>query len=334
MPVTLAQAKLNATDDIDTQVIDEFQKNSFLLDNMTFDDVVNQAGSGSTLTYGYTRLITQADAAFRAVNTEYVPGEVTKQRYTTDLKPLGGSFQIDRILDGVAAAAETTLQLQQKIKATRAKFADAVINGDTAVDTNGFDGLSKILTGSSTEYLPLTNGVATGYLDWTTVNDKATALTALAHIDAWLATMDGEPGAIFGNKKTLALFKRLAIWADQYDKTQDAFGRPVNRYNNIPLIDLGAKAGSNTDVVGLVTRDPDAGGAGGNVTNLGDLFAVRFGLDGFHGVSVAGRPLVNWWLPDFTTSGAVKTGEVELGPAAVVLKATKSGAVLRNIKSA
>ncbi|WP_344447635.1 major capsid protein, partial [Kitasatospora nipponensis] len=105
MPVTLAQAKLNATDDIDTQVIDEFQKNSFLLDNMTFDDVVNQAGSGSTLTYGYTRLITQADAAFRAVNTEYVPGEVTKQRYTTDLKPLGGSFQLDRILGGVAGAA-------------------------------------------------------------------------------------------------------------------------------------------------------------------------------------------------------------------------------------
>jgi hypothetical protein len=31
MPVTLAQAKLNATDDIDVQVIDEFQKSSYLL---------------------------------------------------------------------------------------------------------------------------------------------------------------------------------------------------------------------------------------------------------------------------------------------------------------
>ncbi|MGW2539427.1 major capsid protein [Kitasatospora sp. NPDC001574] len=334
MPVTLAQAKLAATDDIDTQVIDEFQKSSFLLDNMTFDDVVNQAGSGATLTYGYTRLITQADAAFRAINAEYTPAEVTKQRYTVDLKPMGGSFQIDRVLNGVAAAAETTLQMQQKIKATRAKFADAVVNGDVAVDANGFDGLSKILTGSSTEYLPLSNGVSLGYLDWTTVADKAAALAALAHIDAWLATMDGEPGAIFGNKKTLALFKRLAIWADQYDKTQDAFGRLVNRYNNIPLVDLGAKAGSNSDVVGLVTRDPDAGGAGGNITNLGDLYAVRFGLDGFHGVSMADRPLVQSWLPDFSTSGAVKTGEVELGPAAVVLKATKAAAVLRNIKSA
>ncbi|MCD2461970.1 phage capsid protein [Streptomyces sp. MBT42] len=334
MPVTLAQAKLNATDDVDVQVIDEFRKSSFLLDNLTFDNVVNQAGSGATLTYGYTRLITQADAAFRAINSEYTPAEVTKQRYTVDLKPLGGSFQIDRVLDGVAAAAETTIQMQQKIKATRAKFADAVINGDTAVDANGFDGLSKILTGSSTEYLPLNNGVSVGYLDWTTVADKAAALVQLRHVDAWLASMDETPGAIMGPKKTLAAFKTLAIWADQYDKTQDAFGRPIGLYNGIPLVDLGAKAGSNNDVISLVTRDTDAGGAGGNITNLGDLFAVRFGLDGFHGVSMAGRPLVKQWLPDFTTAGAVKTGEVELGPAAVVLKATKAAAVLRNIKSA
>ncbi|MFF2954328.1 major capsid protein [Kitasatospora sp. NPDC057965] len=334
MPVTLAQAKLNATDDIDRNVIDEFAKSSFLLDNMTFDDVVNIGGAGATLTYGYTRLITQANADFRAINAEYVPGEVTKQAYTVDLKPLGGSFQIDRVLNGVAAGAETTLQMQQKIKAARAKFADAVINGDVAVDVNGFDGLSKILTGSSTEYLPLNNGVATGYVDWTTVNDKATALAALKHIDGWLSAMDEAPGAIFGNKKTLALFKVLAIWTDQYDKTQDAFGRPVDRYNGIPLVNLGAKAGSNNDVIGLVTRDPDAGGAGGNIANLGDLYAVRFGLDGFHAVSMAGRPLVQSWLPDFTTAGAVKVGEVELGPAAPVLKATKAAAVFRNIKSA
>ncbi|NUS53542.1 MAG: phage capsid protein [Streptomycetaceae bacterium] len=334
MPVTLAQAKLNATDDIDRTVIDEFAKSSFLLDNMTFDDVVNVGGSGGTLTYGYVRLITQANADFRAINSEYVPGEVTKQQYTVDLKPLGGSFQIDRVLNAVARAAETTLQMEQKIKAARAKFADAVINGDTAVDANGFDGLSKILTGSSTEYLPAGNGVATGYVDWTTVNDKASALAALRHVDTWLSTMDEAPGAILGNKKTLALFKTLAIWTDQYDKTQDAFGRPVDRYNDIPLVNPGAKAGSNNDVIGLVTRDPDAGGAGGNITNLGDLYAVRFGLDGFHGVSMAGQPLVTSWMPDFSTAGAVKTGEVELGPVAVVLKATKAAAVFRNIKSA
>lgn len=334
MPVTLAQAKLNATDDIDVQVIDEFQKSSFLLDKLTFDDVVNASGNGATLTYGYTRLTSQPTAAFRPINSEYTPAEVTKQRYSVDLKPLGGSFQIDRVLNRVAAGAETALQMSQKIKASNAFFADQIINGDSAVDTNGFDGLSKLLTGTTTEYLPLNNGVSTGYIDLTAVNSKATALAVMAHVDAWLALLDGSPDAIMGNRKTLSLFKMVAAWADMIDKTTDSFGRPVQAYNGIELRDLGAKAGSNNDVIGLVTRDADAGGAGGNITGLGDLFAVRFGLDGFHAVSMAGAPLVQTWLPDFDQAGAVKTGEVELGPVAPVLKATKAAAVLRNLKSA
>jgi hypothetical protein len=336
MATSLAEAKLNALDAVDVQVIDEFAKSSDILNRMTFDNVVSPTG-GDTLTYGYRRLITQADAAFRALNTEYTPAEVTTQRYTVDLKPLGGSFNIDRVIAriGPAASGAVALNVSQKIKAARAKFADAVINGDTAVDTNGFDGLSKILTGTATEYLPLSNGVTLGYVDWTAINDKASALAAQVHIDNWLAAMDDTPDVIYGNRKTLALFKKIAAWADQLDKTTDAFGRPVTAYNGIPLLNLGAKAGSNNDVIGLVSRDADGGGAGGSITNLSDLYAVRYGLDGFHGASVGGgAPLLSTYLPDYTTAGAVKTGEVELGPVAPVLKATKAAAVFRNIKVA
>ncbi|MEU9606392.1 major capsid protein [Streptomyces sp. NPDC048057] len=335
MPTTLAEAKNNAQDDVDVNVIDEFAKSSDILNRMTFDNVVSPTG-GDTLTYGYRRLITQADASFRQLNTEYTPAEVTTQRYTVDLVPLGGSFRVDRVIArvGPAASGAVTLNMTQKIKAARAKFADAVINGDTAVDSTGFDGLSKILTGTSTEYLPLANGVAAGYVDWTAINDKATALAAQRHIDSWLALLDDTPDVIYGNRKTLALFKTIAAWTDQIDKTTDAFGRPVVAYNGIPLVDLKAKAGSNADVIGLVTRDTDGAGSGGNITGLGDLYAVRYGLDGFHGASVGGgAPLVNTYLPDFSTAGAVKLGEIELGPVAPVLKATKAAAVFRNIKS-
>src|SRR3954453_5199704 len=112
MPVTVPQAKLNTTDDVDVMAINEFQKQGWLVSNLPFHDVVNAAGAGGTLTYGYTRQITQATAAFRAINAEYTPQEVTKQRFTTDLKPLGGSFQIDRVLHGVAAGAETAFQMR------------------------------------------------------------------------------------------------------------------------------------------------------------------------------------------------------------------------------
>lgn len=336
MATTLAEAKLNALDDVDVKVIDEFRKSSDILDRLTFDNVVSPTG-GDTLTYGYRRLITQRDAAFRVLNTEYTPSEVTTQRYTVDLKPLGGSFQVDRVIAriGPAASGSVTLNVTQLIKSARAKFADAVINGDVAVDAAGFDGLSKILTGTATEYLPLSNGVATGYLDWTAITDKATALAAQTHIDNWLSAMDDTPSVIYGNRKTLALFKKIAAWCDQIDKSTDTFGRPITSYNGIPLVDLKSKAGSNTDVIALTSRDTDGAGAGGSITNVGDLYAVRYGLDGFHGASVGGgAPLLATYLPDLTTAGAVKTGEVELGPVAPVLKATKAAAVLRNIKSA
>ena len=332
MPVTLAQAKLNATDDVDVQIIDEFEKSNDVLSRLTFDDVVSGAGNGATLTYGYTRQITQRAAAFRAINAEYTPTEATKQRYTVDLKPLGGSFQVDRVLSRVAQAAEVEFQMRELLKASSAKFNDAFFNGDTGVDANGFDGLSKLLTGTSTEYLPLSNGVTAGYLDWTAINTQALAFATIAHIDAWLGLLDGRPDAIYLPRKAKALFKTVASFAGQYSVERDAIGRPVDTYNGIPLVDPGTVSGAATDVLALATRDTDGGGAGGNITNLADMYAVRFGLDGVHGVSMADGPLVQNWLPDFSTAGAVKTGEAELGPTAVVVKRTKSAAVLRNIK--
>lgn len=334
MPVTLAQAKLNATDDVDVQIIDEFQKSNDVLNRITFDDVVSAAGNGATLTYGYTRQITQRGAAFRAINSEYTPTEATKARYTVDLKPLGGSFQVDRVLNRIAQAAETSFQMRELLKASSAKFSDAFFNGDTAVDANGFDGLSKLVTGTSTEYLPLSNGVSTGYLDWTTINTQALAFATIAHIDAWLGLLDGRPDAIYLPRKAKALFKTVASFAGQYSVDRNDVGQVIETYNGIPLVDPGTKDGSATDILALNTRDADAGGAGGNITGLADLYAVRFGLDGVHGVSMAGAPLVQNWLPDFTTAGAVKTGEAEMGPVAVAVKRTKSVAVLRNVKVA
>lgn len=329
MPVTLAQAKLNATDDIQLGVIDEFRKSSWLLDNLTFDDVVNPAGGGATLTYGYQRLITQATAAFRAINAEYTPQEVTKQRYSVDLKPLGGSFQIDRVLAniGAAAANEVTLQMTQKIKAANAAFNNAVINGDSAVDANAFDGLNKALAGTATEM-----GTGT-FLDWTGITSEGAAHTALDTVDTFLALLDEEPTALIANAKLLAKVRSIARRAGYYTRDANEFGRGVERYGNIVLIDPGKRPGTNDDVLAVETRDPDgAGTAFAATTGLTDLYAVRLGLDGFHAVSMAGQPLVQTWLPDFTRAGAVKTGEVELGPTAVALKATKAAAVYRNIK--
>jgi hypothetical protein len=340
MPVTLAQAAVNTLNDVDFSVIDNLRRYSWLLDNVVWDDCVNPAGGGSTLTYGYTRLTTPVGAAFRAVNTEYVPGQAGRQRFTVDLKPMGGAFTVDRVLSnlGPTATNEISFQMQQLLIGSKVRFQQEVILGDTAVDSSGFDGLSKSLTGQSTEK-------TAGYLvgggsgnDWTvgTVNTQALAQARLDELDDWLSLLvpshtgsgdQGAPGslppgtkAIIGNTKSIARIRALARWASMYTSEANSLGGKVGMYGDWNLIDIGDRFDGSAPII------PISG------TGTTDLYAVTFGLDAFHGVSVAGSGMLRTWLPDFTIPGAVKSGEVEMGPMAMVLKNTKSAAVLRGVK--
>jgi hypothetical protein len=316
MAITLAEAKLNVQDALQMGIIDEFAKSNFLFNNLTFDDCVSPTGGGATLTYGYTRLITQPTAAFRAVNTEYTPQEVARQRYTVDLKVFGGAFEIDRVIANMGGIVdEVTLQMQQKIKAASALFNDTVINGDSAVDAKAFDGLEKALTGSSTEYIP---GAAIDLSTSAAVDTNWKVFLDL--LDEFLMGLDGTPSFIGGNLKLIAKIRACARRAGMYMVSKNDFGQQIEQYGNIPLIDFGAKAGSNNPVVAI-----------NGVTGETSLYAARLGLDGFHAVSMAGVPPVQSWLPDFKTAGAVKKGEVEM-VAAVALKATKAAGVMRKIK--
>ena len=332
MAVTLAEASNNAQDDFDASVIDEFRKESAVLDTLTFDDAVNPAGGGATMTYGYRRLATQPTAATRALNNEYTAQEVTTTKHDVDLAVMGGSFRVDRVIAriGPAASGAVALNMAQKIKATRTKFQDEVINGDTAVDANGFDGLDKALAGSSTEFR------ASAVTDWSALDSTEKRLTALDDLDEFLSLLDGTPTILLGNKQLLAKVRSIVRGTGMY--VRDAVegllgpnGRPINResYGGVTFADPGEKAGSNTPIIPVETRT-----VGTPQTNLTDLYAYRVGLDGFHGVTTVGSQLVASWMPDFSTPGAVKTGEVELGPVAVALKATKAAAVFRNIKVA
>ena len=314
MAVTLAQARLNVTDDIQAGIIDEFAKSSFILNNIPFDDCVSPVGGGATLTYGYTRLITQPTAAFRAVYSEYTPNEVQKQRYTTDLKVFGGAYEIDRIIAGMGGIAdEVALQASQKVKAASALFSDTIINGNSSTDANVFDGLDVAITGTATEYNA--GGTAIDLSTSAAVTANATAFVDA--LDEWLGELDGVD-AILCNNKMAAKFRAIARRMGMYQMTKNDFGQGVEYYGNIPFVDLGAKAGTNDPIVAIT---------GGNTS----LYAVRFGLDGFHAISMAGMPPVRTWLPDFSTAGAVKKGEVEM-VAGCALKSTKAAGAFRNIK--
>ena len=312
MAITLLEAKVGMADKVDQQVVDMFRRSSLLLDNMVFDNVISPGTGGSTLTYGYIQLKSPSTAAVRTVGSEYTPGEAKKEKKTTSAVIRGGAFQVDRVLQNTAGAAdELAFQAEQKIKATANYFHDLVINGD--VDNGNFDGLKKLLTGTANEVTSTVSLATSQDLD-----DNYNAF--LDEMDSFLSLLDGTPSMLLMNRQMLVKLRAIARRAGYYERKQDDFGRTVETYAGIPLMDMGQFFdGENTrDVI----ENEDGKTA---------IYAVSLGLDGFHGISPMGDGVIVSYMPDLNAPGAVKTGEVEL-VAGVALKNTLKAGVLKDIQ--
>ena len=311
MAITLAEAKVGMADKVDQSVVDMFRRSSLLLDKMVFDNCISPGTGGSTLAYGYIQLKTPSTAAVRTINSEYTPGEAKKEKKTTNAVIMGGAFQVDRVLQNTSGAAdEVSFQAEQKIKATANYFHNLVINGDTS--KGNFDGLKKLLNKTENEI--------TSQVSLTTsaeVDENYNAF--LDEMDALVSAVDGAPTFLLMNGAMLIKLRSIARRAGYYERSKDDFGRVVETYAGVPMVDLGKyyDGASSKDVV-ETTEGKTA------------IYAVSLGLDGFHGISPTGTGVISSYMPDLSAPGAVKTGEVEL-VAGVALKNTLKAAVLKDI---
>lgn len=311
MAITLNEAKVGMADKVDQQVVDMFRRSSALLDKLTFDNVISPGTGGSTLTYGYIQLKSPATAAVRSVGGEYTPGEAKREKKTTSAVIMGGSFQIDRVLQNTAGAAdELAFQAEQKIKATANCFHNMTINGTT--EAGGFDGLKKLLAGTANE---LTSEVSLK----TSAELDSNYNAFLDEMDAFLATLDGSADMLLMNTQMLIKLRSIARRAGYYDRSVDDFGKTVETYAGIPMVDMGKFYDGAASVDVIPTTEGKTA-----------IYAVCMGLDGFHGISPMGTGVISSYLPDLSAPGAVKTGEVEL-VAGVALKNTLKAAVLKDI---
>lgn len=314
--ITLEEAKVGMADKVDQEVVDEFRRSSQLLDMMTFDNAVSPGTGGSTLTYGYQKLKTPSVAGARKINAEYTAGEAVREKKTADCEIMGGEFQLDRVIIGTAGAVdELQFQVDQKIKATSNYFHYQVINADTD-NGNEFDGLKKLLAGSTTEI--------TADIDLTTTdNMDKNYNSALDAITEFIGALSDKPTALLMNSKMLTKVKNIARRAGYYSRTEDSFGRTVDNWDNIPLIDM-KQYWDGSKSVDCVATEEDGSSA---------IYAVVIAQDGFCGFSPTGSKVVQSYLPDLSQPGAVKKGDVEL-VAGVALKNTLKAGVLKGIKIA
>lgn len=328
MPITLAEMKVGMSDKIAQQVIDTFIRKSEILELLPFDNSVSPSG-GSTLTYGYVQKKTPSTASFRAINQEYTPNEAKTEKKSVELKVFGGAFQIDRVIKQAEGMYNNmAMQLEEKIIATVGTFHNAMINGDSAVNGDAFDGLDKFLVGQTTEF------------GTEAVIDLSTMAKVKENADIFYEALlklinTTKADALMVNADMKTKIQTVARILGYKTESEEAFGRTIITIGEgkVRIIDLENTVdaeGNETPIIGKTTRT--VGGA--ESTGLTDIYAVHFNvLDGFHGVTLTGDSAIHQYLPDFNTPGAVKQGEVEM-TACVALKNVKSAGVLRNIKIA
>ena len=324
MPITLADSKVGLADHVDQKVIDEFRRDSFILDRLTFDNAVSPGTGGSTLTYGYLQLKTPSVAEGRKLNSEYQAGEAIKTQKTVNLKIFGGAFEVDRVLEGTAASSEISFQLAEKIKATKNKFHYDFINGkstakgNAGTDVTPFDGLDALVTGTNTE-----EKNATAPFDMSSAAKiKENASEFMYALDNWLSKLSEKPDALLVNSKTATMLKTVAKIQGYYDRSKNDFGQKVETYDEIAIVDMGGYFdGTSTKM--CVPIDAKTGTT--------SIYAVKFGLDAVHAVSPKGDKIIATYLPDLSVPGAVKLGEVEM-VAAIVSKDTTKAGVFRNVQ--
>lgn len=331
MAITLNEMKVGMSDKLAAKVVESFIRQSEILELMPFDNCVSpDGGGGSTLTYGYIQEKLPSTTAFRALNAEYTANQATVERKTVDLAIFGGAFEIDRVLKSAEGKYNNmAFQLEQKIKAAVSTFHNAMINGDSASIANSFDGLDKMLVGQATE------------IGTSSIIDLSTMANIKTNADEFYEMLtelinNTNADAIMVNAGLKTKIQTVARILGYKTEAEEAFGRKVLNIDGCRIIDLknvttvSGSSAVETPIINIKSRNV----GGSSKTGLTDIYAVHFNVDdGFHGVTLNGDKGIKSYLPDFSTPGAVKKGEVEM-VAAVALKNVKSAGVLRNIKIA
>jgi hypothetical protein len=312
MAITLLEAKETCQDKLTQYVIDEFRK-SALLDMLPFDNNVKPDGSTSML-YAYNRTTTQPTAGVRAINAEYVAQEAKTTRYTTEMKILGGSFEIDRAIinNQKGLIDHVTYQMNEKIKATRALFHDLFINGDNGVNNDEFDGLNKAITGSATEIVP-----AAAINLSTSANITTNAPVLLDTIRKLMSELSATPDVMLLNSQMYAVFQSIMDRAGMVTSKEN-FGTEVFKWGDTAVMKMGDKPGTSNPIIPIVNGETS-------------IYFAKLGMDAVHAISPT--QMINTYLPNMNETGAVKKGEVEL-IGAIVMKNQFSAGAIRKIKIA
>jgi hypothetical protein len=199
-------------------IVEMFPANSELLTALPFQTI-----SGNALKYN--REETLPGIAFRGYNESYTESTGVINPITETLHILGGDLDVDRQLVKSMGAGVRASHVNMKVKALTGAWTEKFLKGDNLSDPREFDGLQNRLTGSQViEAGSTANGAA----------------LSLAKLDEAIDAVDNPTHILMNRtmKRRLAAAARLYTVGGYITFELGAFGRRVQRYNDLPIVTI------------------------------------------------------------------------------------------------
>jgi hypothetical protein len=297
MPLLRADAERLSNNHLVSGVIEEIIKRDAIYALLPFVGVNNKA-------YVYNREGTLPTINFYDVNEAIGEGAPTNSQVTVTLKILAHNVDVDKFLAGTMN--DTNSQVAEALagaaKAVDMKFRDVLVNGDSAVETKGFDGLKKLTPVGQTMYAGANGGALT-----------------FSMLDELIDMVPHRPDALvmrYGTYRALkALMRTAGGMVPEQLKLRD-FDGTVPAYEGIPVI-----------LSEYLPGDEDRGSA----TDTCSIYAARFNTtDGIHGIY--GDPTAGIVVEDLGTRESYDAWRYRLKwYVSLALKSTKSIARLGGV---
>jgi hypothetical protein len=251
MAINLLEFAKLVSDPLQKGVVEEFPRNSAVLERLPFMDVASD-------TYRYNTEGTLPGVSFRSVNENYDESTGTINPGVEVLQIMGGVSDCDRSLVKTQGNINSIRSIHDGLKAKAASlfFTKNFFKGDVLTNPKGFDGLEKRLTGAQVINCGSSSGGDTLSLD---------------KIDELIDAVAGGPDVLFMNKTMRRKVNALMRAAGSAIETvNDGFGRQINAYAGVP-IGIIENDETDTAILGF-----DEACASGNSVGT-SIYACRFG---------------------------------------------------------
>lgn len=299
-------AKLETGDVVRQAIIELYAGSSGILMNLPFTTIAGNAMK-------YNREDSLPGVGFRGVNEAYTPSTGVLNPLTEALVIAGGDLDVDKFIIDTMGADQRSTHEAMKVRALSLAWTKKFLKGDTTSDAREFDGLQTRITGNQL--------IAAG----STANGSALSLSKLDEaIDQTL-----NPTHLIMSKamrRRLTQASRSTTVGGFITMGIDAFGKPVQMYNELPIITVDL---DNTQSAIL----PFSEAATSGTATATSIYVVSFTEDGVLGLQNGGidvrdlgelqtapvfRTRVEWYNGFGVFNGRAATRLYSIADAAVV----------------